>query len=431
MLTLCTDTITPRLAYAAHELGRLLGCEVRPTEDKTALAHLSIGPSASEKTISLGNGTILTRTDVAPLNPNWGKWGDLPALFPTNEETDVPFDLLGSVFFLLSRYEEYTEPERDRHGRFPAHKSTLVKQELEHLPIVELWAARLRQLMKERFPELHFEEPAFELLPTFDIDSAFAYAHKGWWRTAGGFARDLVHRDTVNARLRWKVLMGKSSDPYDIYEWLESTLNNRGLTRKYFFLLSDFGKFNKNVTHQSAALQTLINRLGKTADVGIHPGYLTAENDDIMQNEVARLAAITGEPVRISRQHYLRMDLPDTYESLIKCGISEDHTMGFADRPGFRAGISRPFGFFNLRTNQARPLTIVPFVCMDATLRYYMRLSADEAAIRMVKMRKSLEQSKSLMVLLWHNESLSEHGPWAGWRKVIESVIEHGTGKAD
>jgi len=431
MLTLYSSSITPRVAYAAQELGSLMGCEMRPTDDDSVGAHLSLGKSADAKTISIGTGTILTSTDVAPLNPNWGKWGDLPALFPTNEQTDVPFDLLGAVFFLLSRYEEYTEPERDRHGRFPAHKSTLVKQEIEHLPIIELWTARLRELLKERFPELRLKEPAFELLPTFDIDSAFAYAHKGWWRTAGGFARDLVHRDTKNARFRWKVLMGKTPDPYDIYDWLETSLDNRGLTCKYFFLLSDFGKFNKNVSHRSAALQTLINRLGITADIGIHPGYLTSENDDIMQNEVARLAAITGEPVRISRQHYLRMDLPDTYESLIKCGIAEDYSMGFADRPGFRAGTSRPFVFFNLRTNQARPLIIVPFVCMDATLRYYMRLSADEASIRLLKMRKELEQTNSRMVLLWHNESLSEHGPWTGWRKVFESVINHNTGKAD
>jgi len=424
MLKIYSLKSTPRAGYAVRELGRLLGCAAMLTTDAGQMCHLTIGPEGPTGALTSGPSTILFTTEVQPIIIEWSRWDDLPVIFPTSAKTDLPFDLLGALFFFLSRHEEYTSYERDNHGRFPAHLCTMVQEGLEEMPLLDLWTNKLRTLLKHRFPDLTIEKPRFELVPTFDIDSAFAYTNKGPVRTIGGFARDFFKLDFKNACNRWAVLRGKKPDPYNIYEWLEGKLETAGVARLYFFLLADFGSFDKNVPHRSPELRSLIRHLAKKNRVGIHPGYLSSENDDIMHSEVKRLTDIIGHPACISRQHYLRMDLPETYESLIKCGITEDYTMGFADRPGFRAGTSRPFGFFNLKTNEARSLIVVPFVCMDATLRFYMCLSPEEASEKLRKMRHTLEKAGGRMVLLWHNESLSEHGPWAGWRKVFESAVD-------
>jgi hypothetical protein len=56
---------------------------------------------------------------------------------PDGKETSG--DLPGLVFWLLSRYEEYAQPDlMDLHGRFPTHENTLVKSGLQSIPLIEL-----------------------------------------------------------------------------------------------------------------------------------------------------------------------------------------------------------------------------------------------------------------------------------------------------
>ena len=59
---------------------------------------------------------------------------------------EVPLDIFGSAFFMLTRYEEMVITERDTHGRFPARASIAYREGLLERPIVDeylelLWAA--------------------------------------------------------------------------------------------------------------------------------------------------------------------------------------------------------------------------------------------------------------------------------------------------
>ena len=50
----------------------------------------------------------------------------------------------------------------------------------------------------------------------------------------------------------------------------------------------------------------------------------------------------------MSRQHFLKINLPKTYQTLSELDIKEDYSMGYADHLGFRASVSSPFYFYNL-----------------------------------------------------------------------------------
>ena len=81
----------------------------------------------------------------------------------------------------------------------------------------------------------------------------------------------------------------------------------------------------------------------------------------MIAEEKSWLEEITGETISASRQHYLKLKLPVTYQQLIKNGIEEDYTIGYHDAYGFRAGTCKPFLFFDVEKNETTKLRLFPF----------------------------------------------------------------------
>ena len=98
--------------------------------------------------------------------------------------------------------------------------------------------------------------------------------------------------------------------------------------------------------------------------------------------------------------------------------------MGYPSHPGFRAGITIPFRFFDLASNETTPLVVHPVSVMDVTLRDYLRLSTEESLDTIIGVIKTIRSVNGDCVSLWHNESLGETGRWKGWRRVYEEMVK-------
>jgi len=282
---------------------------------------------------------------------------------------------------------------------------------------------KISELLKLRFPSCSFRQPEFSFLSTIDVDSAFAYKHKGFKRTIGGVVKDLVRFDFINLKQRVLTLNGNRPDIYDTYDYIESTCKNVSVNNLYFFLLANFGQYDKNVPHRSQALRSLIKRLIFQGNVGIHPGVSSNSSFELLSGEKERLEAITETPCIMARQHYLMLFFPFTYRSYLKVGIENDYTMGFADDVGFRAGTSRPFFWFDLERNEKTLLKVYPFAAMDTTMKNYLKLSPEDAISLTNETMKDVSSVGGSFISLWHNETLSESHGWEGWRIVWESTL--------
>ena len=188
--------------------------------------------------------------------------------------------------------------------------------------------------------------------------------------------------------------------------------------------MGNYAKFDKNTSHQNNALRTLIRQLSASFHIGIHPSY--ASNTDINRliEELTRLESIVGSPINCSRQHFLKLQFPETYQRLIKAGIREDYTMGYANTIGFRASIARSFNWYDLSSETETELRIHPFMFMDVTLKNYMKLPADKV---LDVLRPIIERSKKVgaeLICIWHNNSFCEQDGWEGWRAVYESILK-------
>jgi hypothetical protein len=363
------------------------------------------------------------------------------------------FDIFSKIFILVSRYEEYiaTLPSNrdglsvfDTHGRFTAKASFSTKLGILKIPIVNQWALEIGEQLKAKFPDLKMSTPRvigagsqYQVQLTYDIDQAWAFKNKGFLRNIGGLLKDVLKLNFKSIFTRLKVLINIKNDPeytFDYIEKLHKKHDDKLLNPIFFWLLADFGEHDKNIEWTNTHLQRLIRRLAKKHPVGIHPSYASNLDDAILKKEIERLNKIlpdTEGVVTKSRQHYLKLRFPITYQRLIQLGITDDYSMGYSDDIGFRAGIASPFYWYDLENERTTTLRVHPFQVMEVTLNEYLHLSPDEAIERVKPIIESIKAVGGTFTMLWHNSTLtdneasqpSERG-YEGWRKVYEEIIE-------
>jgi hypothetical protein len=198
--------------------------------------------------------------------------------------------------------------------------------------------------------------------------------------------------------------------------------DEQGINSVYFFLSGDYGNFDVNYALKTRAFRKLLRTMSDDRQIGIHPSYRSNQSFEILKEEYDVFSEILGKRPEISRQHFLIVKMPETYNRIISLGIKHDYSMGFASRPGFRAGTSRPFRFYDLKNEKETDLTIHPFVMMDVTLRQYLKLDVAVAMEKVTDMSDKLRSVNGLFTLLWHNESLCNTGEWKGWDRVFTTA---------
>ena len=415
-----------RLQYILEIIfGRMLGLEYRITHLDTEYLYEE-GPKINysfeppEEGIFIQASGLLYERVIRDqsLHLKVFQWEGLPVFFKTDNTATLPFDVFSAAFYLVTRYEEYLPFEADEHGRFPASASIAYRESFLHLPLVHLWATELQKLIARWYPAVRFHPTAYRAELTIDIDNAWAFKNKGILNFAALFRPD----EMSFRNYRYQVLSGHQPDPYDQYGSIRRVVEKYHLQVSYFFLLGRRGPFDRNISPRNRALRKLIRRLGEDADIGIHPSYASGENPVLLEEEIKSLAHILQKPVKKSRQHFIRLHMPDTYARLEALGIRDDFSMGYPDQTGYRASVGIPYPFFHLEHNRSSDLLIHPFQVMDVTLRQYLRLKPDEAIDHSRNLINQAKEAGCTFTTLWHNESLSEWLVWEGWSKVFDRI---------
>ncbi len=372
---------------------------------------------------------FLKEKGIREFTPRMRIHDNYPVLFPieNNEKCDLGYDLFASAFFLVSRYEEYLPYLEDRHGRFESDQSFAYQNGFLDVPLIDIQTLDLKNKLSEKFNLPDQSARKFTFIPTYDIDIAYAYKGRGLSRNTMAILKDIITFDFNNLNNRIKVLTGKMPDPYDTYElqlWLQKKYK---LNPVYFFLSARFGPRDKNISIHSRQFFHLIKKLGDYAETGIHPSYASHYKKDRLLEEIKTLAGVSNSNVEKSRQHYLKINLPQTYLNLIRYNILNDYSMGFASHTGFRAGTCTPFHFFNLNEETETRLKVYPLAVMDSTLRDYMKLDVLQARKKIKTLIETVKKVNGTFISLWHNDALSNNAAWKGWKDVYIYLIEEAT----
>ncbi|HKO81563.1 MAG TPA: polysaccharide deacetylase family protein, partial [Chitinophagaceae bacterium] len=265
----------------------------------------------------------------------------------------------------------------------------------------------------------------FTFLPTYDIDIAWSYKHKGWWRSFGGLINSLIKGNWQQFNERRNVIKGKRKDPFDSYGWLHQLHEKHKLKPYYFFMVAGKkGKYDKNISPKQKALQELIHDHFIRYPVGIHPSWRSGDEHSLLEKEIDLLGTITGSKVSSSRQHYIRFELPETFRRLIKNNIQFDFSMGYGSINGFRASVASPFYWYDLEKENQTELMLFPFCYMEANSFYEQKYTAQQALDEMRHYYNTIKSVNGTFITIWHNQFLGSDKLYEGWKEVYEQFIK-------
>jgi len=373
VITILVDKITPRLTYTLNFIFKDRGVDYHLENNtdqflSSEQIQLNYSQHQLENIPSIIPSSILFENKIVFLDLVKGDFlGE--DCFSINTILD-PF---GAIFYTLSRYEEYIVSDRDQHGRFEFENSMSSKFNWSDRVVCDRWAKKIYEFLGVDYPVNQVE-----IVPTFDIDNAFAYANKSNLRTNLSRLKDVIQLNKERVEERKKVLNNLLPDPYDTFGKIEGIGKQYPLTKVFWLNRSD-KKYDRNVELSNSKVDELIRRLEKSVELGIHPSYHSNENEKALESEIKGLESVLKREVTISRQHFLKLDIPKTYSILCRKGIGTDYSMGFADMYGFRSGTAREHNWFDLQNETISELKIQPFAYMDGTFNDYLNLQLTKA----------------------------------------------------
>jgi hypothetical protein len=336
------------------------------------------------------------------------------------------FDCFSTTFLLLSRYEEYfSEIPKDEHGRFTAKQSLASRLNILQKPIIDIWIQAFAKYLLEQ--NIDIQQKKYRFQPTFDIDMAWQVKNKGFMRTSLSLAKNFLTFRFKKVIKTIRILGGGLSDPDFTFDYIFELERKHQLKTIFFWLVADYAKYDTNTPTKNKAFQNLILKIVKTNRIGIHPSYASNLDIKILAKEKLRLESISQQKIIRSRQHFLKLYFPQTYQNLLQQNIVSDYSMGFSDDVGFRAGTSQSFFWFDLSKNESTQLKIFPFAAMDVTLKNYLKLSPEAAIETLENLKNEVQKVNGTFTTLWHNSSLSESDDWKNWRNVYEKIVENAT----
>lgn len=326
------------------------------------------------------------------------------------EKSDMHFDVFSAVFFMISRYEEWQKFVPDSHNRFELDQSILFKNKMHLKPVADLWVMELRKALARFYPQLIFPALQYKTISTIDVDNLYAYAHKGFVRALGAGVKDIVKGDLKNLSRRIKTISKKVADPFDIYRSFSKFCNELNIPLIYFFLYRTGTSFDRTVEPTSPAFKKVFNKIiSLNGLIGLHPSYYSSENINILKSEIAKFSETLTEDVCLSRQHYLKFNITTTPQQLVQNGIMADFTMGFASGPGFRAGTSFPFYYYNFKEEKESELLFVPFCAMDGSYTTYKSENAQQAFVSLQQLKEEVKKVHGLFITIFHERTFAEH----------------------
>ncbi len=426
MLLIHTRKVTPRIDFIfKHIFNRILGLEVEFTtviEEFIAYgdAKISYGKNAMGNEFFVQSHGILTQSGIEDIPIQVKEWEGTPCFFQVSEKSSIPFDIFSAAFYLISRYEEYLPHVKDELARFPASESLAFREKFLLLPVVDIWAYKLREILLTAFPSLRFPEKKMQVHSLLKLERPYLYAKKGFIRSVAGYARDLTSFRFRSILLRTQVLTGTKKDPMDVYHWIVSALKNSSNRLTAFVQLGEDVSFRQGFNSNRKNFKWLIKFLNDYMEVGLLFSRFALDNLQALKEEKQRIETTTHRSLRSSVHSNYLVQLPDLYRNLVEQEIERDFSMVYEDTPGFRASTCTPFLFYDLDFEIKTPLVIHP---VAFTTEGFNNKYESDSLQRIANVYSTVRDLNGCFSIFFSNEDFIEHRSKEIWRNLFSEKL--------
>jgi hypothetical protein len=359
----------------------------------------------------------------------------LPLIASTENGYFISYDILGLVYWMLSRQEEVNRTDLDGHGRFPAIASHAYKHGYLERPIVDEWLHILGQVIERTWPGIELKKHSFSIKVSHDVDEPSRYGFRRFPALARAMAGDIINKHDFKSPIlaSWIRLNTRSKlsslDPYNTFDWIMDVSEKHGLISAFYFICGrSMANFDADYELDHPAIRSLMLRIhNRGHEIGLHPSYATYRQPALLKAEADRLRKIAGEEgIKQSewggRMHYLRWENPTTMRAWSNAGMSYDSTLSYADRPGFRCGTCIEYPAFDPVAGEILPFRIRPLIAMECSViaDSYLSLGLGSAALdKFMHLKNSCRAVGGCFTLLWHNSQFESNESKEIYKEIL------------
>ncbi len=336
---------------------------------------------------------------------------ELPVLYgkdkidETENSITLHADLIASAFFMLTRWEEIVDADKDLHGRSIAKNSIAYQYHFLQRPVVNEYVELIWNVLQKAGYTGKRKSYEYRALVTHDVDQQYQWPD--FFTSIKHIAGDILKRNDFkmagrNLKSWYQTLVLNKQDPFDTYDTLLNLANEYSIKAYFNIIISRSSEHDMALPINDKRLLNLISKIeceGHT--IGFHPGYNTYLIQSQFDKELDELQSITKQKIISGRQHFLRFQNPDTWRLWDNAGMEWESSMGYADLPGFRCGICLPFSIFDVRARKKLKVKERPVIVMDATLIYYMK---EWSWDQLENLKTQCKKFKGEWVTIWHND---------------------------
>ena len=346
----------------------------------------------------------------------------VPLIERRNENYAIHYDILGLIYWMLTRIEEIGRTDLDAHNRFPATSSHAYKHGYLERPIVDEWLHVLGQVIQRQWPCLELKKHFFDMKVSHDVDTPSKYGFLSFNKLIRNMAHNVVKKhDLRGAFLAPWVRINTtkqlhSSDPYNTFHWIMDLSERQGLRNAFYFICGHTDPHDADYRIDHPAIRSLMRKIHQRGhEIGLHPSYGTYNKPLIISKEADLLRKTCAqEGIDQSgfggRMHYLRWEQPTTMRAWADAGMIYDSSLGYADHAGFRCGTCFEYPAFDAVRQEEIKLRIRPLIAMEVTIMSssYMYLGSGGRALKkFATLKNRCRAVGGTFTLLWHNSEIS------------------------
>lgn len=360
------------------------------------------------------------RKEAIPVNvvtwsdPEWSL-KSLPVIYgegsleDTHQAYVLHADIIASTYFMLSRWEEIVDDQKDEHGRSTATASLAFRYRFLDRPVVNEYADLLWSLLVKA--GLKGKRKRFTYSPVVTHDMDQPYQWPDWFTSLKHLGGDLLKRR--DARMFGKnfgslirTRFYGQPDPFDRHQYMLDLAARYGLKAYFNFIISRSSKYDEALSIHDPRLASLIRTMEDAGHfIGFHPGYNSCLEPEAFNQELVVLQNLVRQKIRSGRQHFLRFRVPFTWRLWDQAGMDWESSMAYSDHPGFRCGTCYTFTVFDCLERKKLNLREKPLLLMDATLVFYQK---KPVTAELTQLKDQCKKHGGEWVTLWHNNLVND-----------------------